>query len=88
MPQQPSDTQLDHLIGRLHELFADDEESQAQKRLMQDLARHAHASGGADVADPRPIETLESLLSEYEEGHPQVSAVLGQIVTALKNMGV
>lgn len=86
--EQRPDQQLDQLIGRLHELFADDRESDAQKRLMSELDRHTHARGSDDVTDPRPIETLESMLGEYEEDHPQVTAVLGQIVNALKNMGV
>ncbi|WP_049722231.1 DUF4404 family protein [Gilvimarinus polysaccharolyticus] len=88
MAQAQSDQQLDQLIGRLHELFADERESDAQKRLMSELDRHMHASDSDDVADPRPIETLEAMLGEYEEEHPQVSAVLSQIVNALKNMGV
>ncbi|WP_041523725.1 DUF4404 family protein [Gilvimarinus agarilyticus] len=88
MAQQEPDSQLDQLIGRLHELFAGEGESDAQKRLMSELERHTHARGTDDVKDPRPVDTLEAMLGEYEQEHPQVSAVLGQIVNALKNMGV
>ena len=88
MAQPEPGQQLDQLIGRLHELFADDRESDAQKRLMSELDRHTHTRGSEDVKDPRPIETLEAMLGDYEEEHPQVSAVLSQIVNALKNMGV
>lgn len=79
---------VDQLIGRLHELFASDEESPAQQRLMAELARHTHPEGTEESPDPRPLDTLETMLEEFEEDHPQVSAVLGQIITALKNMGV
>lgn len=88
MVQPQPDRQLDLLIGRLHELFADEGESDAQKRLMQELERHTHSPEDGAVVDPRPIETLETMLGEYEEEHPQVSAVLGQIINALKNMGL
>ncbi|MDO3387012.1 DUF4404 family protein [Gilvimarinus sp. SDUM040013] len=79
---------LNQLIGRLHELFGSDEESPAQQRLMAELTRHTHAEGTQEEPDPKPLDTLESMLEEFEGEHPQVSAVLGQIITTLKNMGV
>lgn len=83
-----SQDNLDQLIGRLHELFGSEDESPAQRRLMAELAQHRHASGTDDEPDPRLLDTLEAMLEEFEEEHPQVSAVLGQIITTLKNMGV
>lgn len=79
---------LDHLISRLHDLFGADDSSAMQERIMSELAHHRHPVDEAESPDPRPIDTLEAMLEEFEEEHPQVSAVLGQIVTALKNMGV
>ncbi|MBU2886006.1 DUF4404 family protein [Gilvimarinus agarilyticus] len=83
-----SNDNLDQLIGRLHELFGTEDESPAQQRLMAELARHTHATGSDEQLDPRPLDTLEEMLDEFEGEHPQVSAVLGQVITSLKNMGI
>ncbi|MDO3383944.1 DUF4404 family protein [Gilvimarinus algae] len=83
-----SEEKLDHLITRLHDLFGNDEVSPAQQRLMAELERHTHAAGTAESPDPRPVDTLEAMLEDFEEEHPQVSAVLGEIINALRNMGM
>ncbi len=84
MPQE----KIDHLITRLRDLFGDERPSPAQQRLMEQLQRHAHPANTADTEDPGPRETLELMLEEFEEDHPQVAAVIRETITALKNMGV
>ncbi len=88
MSHEQSSESLDQLITRLHDLFGNEEVSPEQQRLMSELERHTHAAGSDETPDPRPVDTLEAMLEDFEEDHPQVSAVLGQIVNALKNMGV
>lgn len=87
-PQEKSQESLDQLITRLHDLFGNDEVSPEQQRLMTELERHTHVAGSTEAPDPRPVDTLEAMLGEFEDDHPQVSQVLGQIVNALRNMGV
>lgn len=85
MPQK----KIDHLISHLHELFGDDQPSAAQQRLMQQLQMHAHPKDSEEeVLEPGPVETLELMLEEFEEDHPQVGRVVRETIDALKNMGV
>ncbi|HEY7885459.1 MAG TPA: DUF4404 family protein [Cellvibrionaceae bacterium] len=84
MPQK----KIDHLISHMNELFGDDRPSAAQQRLMQQLQMHAHPKDSEEMLEPGPMETLELMLEEFEEDHPQVASVIRETIDALKNMGV
>jgi len=83
-----SQEKIDHLIGRVRELFGEESTSPAQQRLLEQLQRHAHPAETPDPQVPGPRETLEIMLDEFEEDHPQVAAVIRETISALKNMGI
>ncbi|WP_111640613.1 DUF4404 family protein [Marinimicrobium alkaliphilum] len=84
MPQQRIKT----LIGELHDMYGDDQPSEAQRRLLDDVERHIHPAGAKAPPDPAMLETMELLIEDMEEEHPRTSAVLREIMITLKNIGV
>lgn len=84
MPEQ----KIKNLMSELHELFGDSQVSAEQAALLKSVEDHVHSSAERDLPEPSMLESLELLVSEIEEEHPKASAVVGQIVNALKNMGI
>lgn len=85
MPQQKAQ----HLISQLHELYGDDQPSEQQKRLMEQLELHVHPKGTKDqFGEPVPLDTLGYLVEEMEAEHPRTAAVMRELLETLKNIGV
>jgi len=84
MPQE----RMQNLITEMHEMFGDDQPSEQQKRLMDELQRHVHPKGSKDQADLVPLETLELLVEEVAVEHPRTAAVMREILNTLRNIGV
>lgn len=84
MPKQ----QAQNLITELHERFADDEVSAQQADLMMRLNAHIHELGEEDPVDPSMLDAVELYMGEVEADHPQVAAVVKQLLETLKNIGI
>lgn len=84
MPQQ----RIEALIGELHEIYGDDEPSEAQKRLLAELERRIHPAGVPGEPEPVPLDTLELLTEELSDEHPRTTAIFREILETLRNIGV
>jgi len=85
MPQEKAQ----NLISQMHELYGDDQPSEAQQRLMEQLEMHVHPKGTKDqFGEPVPLETLEYLVEDMAAEHPRTAAVMREILETLKNIGV
>jgi hypothetical protein len=84
MPKQ----RIEALISELHDLYGDDQPSEAQKRLLAEVERRIHPAGVPGEPDPVPLETLELLTEELSEEHPRSTAIFREILETLKNIGV
>lgn len=84
MPKQT----LEHLMTTLHERFGSDLSSPEQQKLLQDIESHIHGLNEEEPVDPGVKDTLNLLIEEVEEQHPQVATVVREVMEALKNMGV
>ena len=79
---------LKTLISDLHDSFGDEETSQQQQQLMQQLQIYVHDIDTAEPVPPSLIESAEILLDEVEEGYPQTAAIIRQVIKALGNIGI
>lgn len=79
---------LKALITDLHDSFGDDETSQQQQQLMQQLQIYVHDIDTAEPVPPGLIESAEILLEEMEEGYPKTAAIIRQVINTLGNIGV
>lgn len=78
-----------NLITELHEMYGDDEPSEQQKHLMEQLELHTHPRGSKDqYGEPVPLDTLELLVEDMAVEHPRTAAVMREILNTLKNIGV
>ncbi len=78
-----------NLITEMHEMYGDEEPSEAQKRLMEQLELHTHPKGTKDqYGEPVPLDTLEMLVEEMAAEHPRTAGVMREILETLKNIGV
>jgi len=85
MPQK----QAQNLISQLHDMYGDDQPSEAQQRLMEQLELHVHPKGTKDqFGEPVPLETLEYLVEDMAAEHPRTAAVMRELLETLKNIGV
>lgn len=85
MPQQKAQ----NLISQLHDLYGDDQPSEAQQRLMDQLEMHIHPKGTKDqYGEPVPLDTLEYLIEDMAAEHPRTTAVMRELLETLKNIGV
>ena len=84
MPKQ----RIEALISELHDIYGDDQPSEAQKRLLAEVERRIHPAGVPGEPDPVPLETLELLTEELSEEHPRSTAIFREILETLKNIGV
>lgn len=76
------------LIGEIHDRFASDERSPQQAQLLSTLERHIHTLGDDEAPEPSLVESLEVFLNETEMKHPQLSAVLKNLLDTMKNIGI
>lgn len=85
MPQE----KVRNLITEMHEMYGDEEPSEPQKRLMEQLELHTHPRGTKDeYGEPVPLDTLEMLVEEMAAEHPRTAGVMREILETLKNIGV
>lgn len=85
MPQQKAQ----NLISQLHEMYGDDQPSEPQRRLMEQLEMHVHPKGAKDqYGEPEPLDTLEYLVEDMAIEHPRTAAVMRELLETLKNIGV
>lgn len=85
MPEQ----RAQNLISQLHEMYGDEEPSELQKRLLQQLEMHVHPKGTKDrFGEPEPLDTLEYLVEDVAVEHPRTAAVMRELLETLKNIGV
>jgi hypothetical protein len=85
MPQEKARS----LITQLHEMYGNEEPSEQQKHLMEQLELHTHPKGAKDqYGEPVPLDTLELLVEEMAAEHPRTAAVMREILETLKNIGV
>jgi hypothetical protein len=83
MPQE----KIQNLMTELHEHFADAEPSPEQQALLQEFERRVTSDDTA-YSEFMPLETLELLIDEMAEQHPRTAAVMQELLTTLKNIGV
>ncbi len=83
-PQQ----RMESLMSELHELFGHEEATPQQQQLMRNLQQHIHEQGEPDVSRPNLVESLEVVLEDIEVDHPRTSAVLREVLSTLRNIGV
>lgn len=79
---------IQNLLTELHESFGTDEPSPQQQMLLADVQRHVHEMGTPEVLDPSFSDTLESLVEEMKEEHPQGAAIVSQILKVLVDIGI
>ncbi|UZJ45182.1 DUF4404 family protein [Marinimicrobium sp. C6131] len=85
MPQEKARS----LITQLHEMYGNEEPSEQQKHLMEQLELHTHPKGAKDqYGEPVPLDTLELLVEEMAAEHPRTAAVMRELLETLKNIGV
>lgn len=76
--------ELDGLLTRLHEIFADTDVTPAQQQLLDQI----NARLNDDLNGTTPVDTLDQLAAEVEATHPAASTVMREILRLLRNMGV
>ncbi len=85
MPEQ----RAQNLISQLHDMYGDDEPSEQQKRLIEQLEMHVHPKGTKDqYGEPETLDTLEYLVEDMAVEHPRTAAVMRELLETLKNIGV
>ena len=76
--------ELDGLLTRLHEVFADTDVTPAQQQLLDEINYRLEQN----AAGTTPMDTLEQVAAEVEVTHPAASTVMREILRLLRNMGV
>ena len=84
MPKQ----RIENLMTELHELFGSVDPSPEQEKLLAELDSHVHDINTQQSVNPTPLETIELLLEQLGEAHPKTSALLQELLSTLKNIGV
>lgn len=79
---------IQNLLTELHESFGSAEPSQQQQALLAEVQRHIHDMGTPDVPDQTFSDTLELLVEDMKEDHPQGAAIVSQIMKVLVDIGV
>jgi Predicted hydrolases or acyltransferases (alpha/beta hydrolase superfamily) len=79
---------IENLMTELHERFGEQQMSAEQQRLLRELQSHVHDVTDGAVKDPTPLETIQLMIDDLGENHPNVSALLRELLDTLKNIGV
>lgn len=79
---------IQNLLTELHESFGSNDPSPQQEMLLAEVQRHVHQMGTPAVPDPSFSDTLESLVEEMKEDHPQGTAIVSQILKVLADIGI
>lgn len=81
-------TKLENLMTELHERFGEVEPSPQQQQLLDDLQQRIHNVSTGGVGEPTPLDTIEVMIESLGEKHPNVTALLRELLDTLKNIGV
>jgi hypothetical protein len=79
---------IENLMTELHERFGEMDTSPQQERLLGELQAHVHDVSEGSVKDPTPLETIQLMIDDLGDNHPNVSALLRELLDTLKNIGV
>lgn len=79
---------IENLMTELHERFGEVGMSTEQERLLADLQTHMHDISEGSVKDPTPLESIQLMIDDLGDNHPNVSAILRELLDTLKNIGV
>lgn len=79
---------IENLMTELHDRFGEMETSPQQERLLAELQAHVHDVSEGSVKDPTPLETIQLMIDDLGDNHPNVSALLRELLDTLKNIGV
>lgn len=79
---------IENLMTELHERFGEMETSAQQERLLAELQAHMHDGAEGSVKDPTPLESIQLMIDDLGDNHPNVSALLRELLDTLKNIGV
>lgn len=79
---------IENLMTELHDRFGEMEASPQQERLLAELQAHVHDVSEGSVKDPTPLESIQLMIDDLGDNHPNVSALLRELLDTLKNIGV
>jgi len=79
---------IENLMSELHERFGEVDMSPQQERLLAELQAHVHDVTEGSVKDPTPLESVQLMIDDLGDNHPNVSALLRELLDTLKNIGV
>ncbi|MCR6650996.1 MAG: DUF4404 family protein [Cellvibrionaceae bacterium] len=79
---------IENLMTELHERFGEAEMSAEQERLLAELDARIRDSSAGSVKDPTPLESIQLMIDDLGESHPNVSVLLRELLDTLKNIGV
>jgi hypothetical protein len=80
--------ELKSLFQRLRDHLPEGEASAQQKMLMEQIAFHIHDDGSPDPVDPSVRSSVEMLIEDVENDHPQSAAVARNILETLASIGI
>lgn len=79
---------IENLMTELHDRFGEMETSPQQERLLAELQAHVHDVSEGSVKDPTPLESIQFMIDDLGDNHPNVSTLLRELLDTLKNIGV
>jgi len=79
---------IEGLLTELHDKYATSDTSPEQDAMMLQLQSHLASWDGPSPPDGSVVTTAEMLLESFKEKHPQLSAVLKEIMDNLGRIGV
>ncbi len=79
---------IENLMTELHERFGEQQMSAEQQHLLSELQAHMHDVTDGTVKEPTPLETIQLMIEDLGDNHPNVSALLRELLDTLKNIGV
>ena len=79
---------IENLMSELHERFGEVGTSPQQERLLAELQARVHDVSEGSVKEPTPLETIQVMIDDLGDNHPNVSALLRELLDTLKNIGV
>lgn len=79
---------IENLMTELHERFGEVPASAQQELLLQELQARIEGVSDSDSTTATPMETAELMLESLGEEHPNVTALLRELLDTLKNIGV
>ena len=89
MPKQQLQDSLAKLHDQLSDQQLDDSTRQLLRKFADDINRLLDEEDETTVEDiDSPSEQVQDLVLKFEADHPQLTAALNQVASALANMGI